>query len=326
MSGLLDGIRKSARVLAGVFFLAGGLSGCALIIPQTDALHRTWPADLAEKAEVPGVPFYPQEDYQCGPAALATSLASFKVPVTPDDLVDKVYLPARQGSLQIEMLAGARGYGMVSYELPQSFEAVLREVAAGTPVIVLQDYGVWPLRIWHYAVVAAYDKTKGEVVLRSGMKENLVIPFSVFEYTWKESHYWAMVTVPPDRLPVSAKESDYLNAIVAMERVAKPEAARTAYATFLGRWPDNVTASIGLANAEYALGRVRQAELVLWGAAERHPESVIVLNNLAQTLSDQGRTEEALQVIDRAAEAGGPFAPTVADTRLAILKRLGKSP
>jgi hypothetical protein len=30
----------------------------------------------------------------------------------------------------------------------------LREVAAGNPVIVLQDFGVWPVSIWHYSVVA----------------------------------------------------------------------------------------------------------------------------------------------------------------------------
>ena len=33
-----------------------------------------------------------------------------------------------------------------------------------------------------------------------------------------------------------------------------------------------------------------------------------MLNNLAQTLSDLGRDEEALPVIERAVAAGGPFA------------------
>jgi len=324
---LLHKLIRSARLLAGVFFLGGLLSGCALVFPQTEELRVAWPDGLPAQAELPNVPFFPQQDYQCGPAALATSLGSFKVAVTPEELVDKVYLPARQGSLQIEMLAGARGYGMVSYQLKPRFEAMLREVAAGTPVIVLQDYGVWPLRIWHYAVVAGYDRSKGEVVLRSGEKEHLVIPFAVFEYTWKESDYWAMVTVPPERVPVTAVEADYLAAIIAMERVAKPAAARTAYAAFLGRWPDNLTAQIGLANTHYALGEVGQAEQVLRRASIQNPGSVTALNNLAQTLLDLGRADEALGVVDQAAASAGagPYAAAVRETRLAILKHLGKS-
>lgn len=328
MASLRHSLTRNARVIAGVFFASFLLSGCALIVPQTDALNHQWPEGLPAKVELAEVPFFPQEDYQCGPAALATSLANFKVPVKPEDLVDKVYLPARYGSLQVEMLAGARSYGMVSYQLQPSFEAMLREVAAGTPVIVLQDYGSWPVRIWHYAVVAGYDRAKGEVILRSGVKPRLAIPFGVFEYTWRVADYWAMVTVPPERVPVSAQEHDYLAAVVSMERVAPPAAARDAYAAALRRWPGSVTAGVGLANIEYAQGRLRDAEAVLRGTAAQNPGEVTVLNNLAQTLLDQGRAEDALIVIDQAvALAGsGRFAAAVADTRADVLKRLGRQP
>ena len=57
-------------------------------------------------------------------------------------------------------------------------------------------------------------------------------------------------------------------------------------------------------------------------AARRAPESVVVLNNLAQTLSDQGRNEEALPYIERAAAAGGPFGAAVQQTRQTILERI----
>jgi len=134
------------------------------------------------------------------------------------------------------MPAAPRRYGMVSCQLAPRFENLLREVAAGIPVIVLRVYGVWPVSIWHYAVVAGYDYPSGELVLRSGEKEWLSIPFVVFEYTWKESGYWAMVTMPSDRIPVTATESGYLAAIVAMERVGNARGATLAYTTFLGRW------------------------------------------------------------------------------------------
>ena len=79
---------------------------------------------------------------------------------------------------------------------------------------------------------------------------------------------------------------------------------------------------MGLANAHYSLGSLKEAEQVLRDAARRDPDSVIVLNNLAQTLSDQGRNEEALSFIERAAAAGGPFAAAVEQTRETIRKRL----
>jgi predicted Zn-dependent protease len=83
-----------------------------------------------------------------------------------------------------------------------------------------------------------------------------------------------------------------------------------------------VNAAVGLANAHYSLGNLADAERVLRDAARRDPDSIIVLNNLAQTLSDQGRNEEALRVIERAAAAGGPFAAAVAQTRETIQKRI----
>jgi hypothetical protein len=58
-------VRKSARLTAGAFLLCGCLSGCALLIPQTEQLRQQWPADLPPKVELTEVPFFPQDEYQC---------------------------------------------------------------------------------------------------------------------------------------------------------------------------------------------------------------------------------------------------------------------
>jgi tetratricopeptide (TPR) repeat protein len=315
----------NARLIAGVFVFTFWLGGCALVIPQTEELRAAWPAGLPARAELAEVPFFPQQEYQCGPAALATVLANLQLKVVPEDLVKEVYLPARQGSLQVEMLAAPRRHGMLSYQLAPRFENLLREVAAGTPVIVLQDYGVWPFSLWHYAVVVGYDYETSEVLLRSGEKQRLRMPFAVLEYTWKESNYWSMIAVPPDHVPATATEPDYLAAVLALERVGNPGAARRGFAALLGRWPENLSASIGLANSYYKLGELQQSEAVLRRAAGGHPDSVIVLNNLAQILSDLGRNDEALPLIDRAIAQGGPFVDAARETRAAVLKKLEKS-
>jgi tetratricopeptide (TPR) repeat protein len=68
----------------------------------------------------------------------------------------------------------------------------------------------------------------------------------------------------------------------------------------------------------------KEAEAVLRQAAARHPDSVVVLNNLAQTLSDQGHHDEALALSERAVALGGPYAAAARDTRELILQCMGR--
>jgi hypothetical protein len=316
-------VLRNARLAAGVFVCALALSGCAgLLFPQSVALRDAPPAGLADRAELTQAPFFPQDEYQCGPAALATVLAHFGVKVVPDDLVRQVYVPERQGSLQVEMLAAARRRGLVSYVLAPRLEVVLREIAAGHPVIVLQDLGFGPFPRWHYAVAIGYDLAGSELYLRSGETKRQVLPFGVHEYVWKKSGYWAMVALPPERKPATADEARWLAALAAFERGGDAAAARTAYARFLERWPKNPVGAIGLANAHYALGELAQAEAVLRRALDADPDSVVALNNLAQAISDQGRHAEALGFLERALSLGGPHLNAVRQTREHILSRM----
>ena len=314
---------ENARGFAGVFFsalLALALSGCASLFPQTAQLREGLPGDLPEHAELKSVPFFAQTEYECGPASLAMVLNAAGAGVTPEQLVPEVYLPERKGSLQVEMLAATRRHGLISYLLAPRFSDLLREIAAGNPVVVLQDLA--PVGTYHYAVAVGYDYESGKIFLRSGEDERQALIFPVFEFTWLRTGYWAMVAVPPDRIPATAEESRWLASVAALERTGDARGARTAYEAFLKRWPGNIDAAIGLANARYALKDLPGAEAVLREAARHDPGSVIVLNNLSQTLLDQDRAEEALPFIERAAAAGGPYAGEVAKTKQQILARL----
>lgn len=315
---------KNARKLAGVFLfsVAALLNGCASWTPQTKDLAQNRPAGIPLQRELADVPFFPQDDYQCGPASLAMAMAAAGAKVTPQDLVPEVFLPERKGSLQVEMLAAPRRHGFISYQLAPTYAALVQEIAAGTPVIILQNLGF--KEGWHYAVAYAYNWDQGTLQFRTDADNKLEMPFAMNELVWRRSGYWAMVAVPPERIPASAEENRWLAALAAFERVAPHAAARTAYTKFLERWPDNVNASIGLANTHYALGELNDAERVLRDALARQPDSVIVLNNLAQVLADQGRYKEALPIVDRAAAVGGPHADAVRQTRNSIVEKLGR--
>ena len=278
------------------------LGGCAT--PQVAALLANPPPALVERFELTEVPFFPQEEYQCGPAALATALVHSGIAVTPEALVGQVYLPDRKGSLQAEMLASARRHGRVAYPLAPRLESLLQEAAAGTPVIVLQNLAFAFAPLWHYAVVIGYDRAREEIVLRSGETQRLVMTLSNFERTWARGDYWAMVALPPERLPATAREDSYVAAAVALERVSG-EAARRAYVTALSRWPRNFIARMGLGNAAYGAKDFAAAEAAYRRATLDHPAAPDAWNNLAQALLQLGRKDEALAAAQRAIDLGG---------------------
>lgn len=303
-----------ARLLAGFFFLSTLLGGCAVILPQSSALREKPPSDLPAKAELTAVPFFPQEDYQCGPAALAMAINAAGGAVTPEALVEQVYIPARKGSLQIEMLVAARRHGLIAYELAPQLTDVLREIAAGTPVIVLENYGFRIYPIWHYAVLVGYDLEVSEIIRRSGTKQRQTMPFGVFEYVWQDEGHWAMVAVPPDRVPASATEARFADAVIALERLGQTRNAHTAYTAMLQRWPASLAGQMGRGNTAYALRDLVAAEAAFRRAAGDHPESAAALNNLAQVLAERGMLDEALTTAERAVSLGGHLLPATRST------------
>lgn len=312
-----------ARSTAGFLLLGALLHGCAIILPQTEALNENRPANLPVRTELTAVPFFAQEEYQCGPAALAMAMDAAGLSVTPEALVDRVYLPGRHGSLQLEMLVAPRQYGLIAYELAPQFADLLREVAAGTPVVVLENYRFkwWPL--WHYAVIVGYDLEAGEVIRRSGTKRRQTMPLPVFEYVWKDEGYWAMVVVPPDRVPVTASEARYGQAVAALEKSGHVRSAHIAYNAMLGRWPSSYIGLMGLGNTAYAMKDLDAAEAAFRRATQAHPDAAAAFNNLAHVLAERGKLDEALAAAERAVSMGGTFQPTAQTTLGEILKRIG---
>lgn len=83
--------------LSGVFFICALLAGCAA--PQSRLLRSAPPPLLPSAVEHDQSPFFPREEFQCGPAALATTLNSAGKSATPEELARQVLLPRRAVSL-----------------------------------------------------------------------------------------------------------------------------------------------------------------------------------------------------------------------------------
>ncbi len=314
--------RRRAALRAGASGLlavtaAAGLGGCAgwFEPPETAALRRARASaggaddeeaasarHLPPRAERADAPFLPQSPYHCGPAALATALADVGLPADPVALGDAVFLPSRGGSLQWEMLAGARRQGGVAALLPARLDALLTEVAAGHVAVVLLNLGLAIAPRWHYAVLVGYDLddgARGQVLLRSGTARREAMPLATFEHTWARGGRWAFVVLPPGRLPQTVTEQAALEGAIGFERVAPAAQAASAYRAVLSRWPGSLVAAIGLGNTLRAAGDAGGAAAVLEAAARRH-DHAMAWHNLARVRLDLADADGALAAATRA--------------------------
>ena len=177
-------------------------------------------SQLPRHYELTETPFFPQQKYHCGPAALSTALQAVDISVTPDQLAPEVYIPSRKGSLQIEMLAAARRHGALPVKIAPKLDALFKELAAGNVVVVMQNLGLSWVPAWHYAVVVGYDLDKELVWLRSGTEKRFEMSMSTFQRTWARSQYWAFVALKPGSLPASAEPEAMIQALISFEKTA----------------------------------------------------------------------------------------------------------
>ncbi len=308
-------LRRLAALL-----LAAVVSGCAV---QTEALRKAPPGGLPVRSELVGTPFFAQIDYQCGPATLATVLGAAGFAAQPEQLAEQVFLPARTGTLQIEMIAGARRQGAVATRIPPTLEAALREVAAGRPVAVLLNLGLAWYPLWHYAVLVGYDLEAGDVLLRSGTTLRAVLPMRTFEHTWTRAGAWGFVVTPPGQWPASVQAPAVVEAAVGFERAAAPAQAVLAYHSALQRWGGNLSLQVGLGNSLYAAGDKAAAAAAFQRAASDHPGSAPALINLSATLLEMGDAAAAVIAARQAMDLGDPAWASQAQAALDAAERLG---
>jgi hypothetical protein len=300
--------RLSVILLSGLV-LCGPL-GC--VGAQTEQILASRGA-LPARTEIDNVPFFPQEQYYCGPSSLAMALSWTGLAVTADDLVMAVYTPGREGTFAPDIVAAARRNGRLAVEIHE-LDDVLAELAAGHPVIVFQNLRLSLFPQWHFAVAIGYDLNERQLILRSGTTRRLVMPLDAFENTWRRADYWALVVLPPDAAPASADPGSWLTAAAGLERASRPQEAQLAYETFLARWPGNRSAQMGRANALFALNRFEGAEQAYRDIVARDPLMAEAWNNLAYALYRQGKRDEAVRAAERAVAIGGEANADYADT------------
>jgi hypothetical protein len=264
------------------------------------------PLPAIPSIELAAVPFFPQTEYQCGPAALATVLAHEGAPVTAESLVPQVYVEGLRGSLQPELLGATRRNGFIPYVLDERLQSLFAEVAANRPVLVLQNLGFARVPVWHYAVVVGYNAERRHVILRSGTHARRTQSLTRFMRSWERADFWAFVALPPGELPATATAATYVRALAGAEALLPPAAARASFAAALERWPNDELVLFAAAAREHADGRLDTATTLYRRLVAAAPAHAAGRNNLANVLAARGCVAEAQAEAERAVALVAP--------------------
>lgn len=270
------------------------------------------------------VPYHPQRENHCGPASLAMLLGASGVTVAPDELAPHVYLPERQGSLQIELIAATRRWKRIPYAISPFISSIIGEIKAGHPVLVLQNLGLNIFPVYHYSVVVGL-LPPDKLVLRSGANKSLDVDIDKFLKSWQKAGSWGIVALQAGELPFQPDKMTYLRAVRDFELLGYQREAAQAYLAARDFWPGDRGVLFALGNNQIDLKEYKEAERIFRELVLEDSEDVVALNNLAETLSLQGCPIIALSYIDQgivhAMKSDSQLLHILRKTRLDILKR-----
>lgn len=288
------------RVKAGFFasFLLL-VTGCATPPQTAELLQR--PPEVKPAHQIENVPFYAQKAFFCGPTTLAEIFNFYGRQQSPDDIAPWLFVPEKQGSFQIEMVAAARAHDFLAYQDRGSLRQLIHLLDDNIPVIVFQNLSIDWFPAWHYAVVKGYDLEQQKFYLHSGTIKDHETDFDVFERTWKRGNYWLLVILPPDKTSKQLNSFVFTRSAQDLISTNRTQAGLQALKSATHQWKDYWLPYFLLGN--YYLKEDR-LEAITWyeKGLEFALDNASYLNNYAYALNKSGQQKKALKWILKAIE------------------------
>ncbi len=149
-----------------------------------------------ESKMLSGVPFFPQEDYQCGPAALATVMNYWYIRqggaerIGINEITRAIYSPGARGVLPSDLENYPKKKGFSAQQFRGSMGDIRDHIDRGIPLILFVEYGLSFYQLNHFLVVTGY--TRDGIIVNSGRRERETVTNSDLEKVWKKTGYWAL--------------------------------------------------------------------------------------------------------------------------------------
>lgn len=178
--------RSSSTILAAFGCLLLLTAGCIRgpVLPRPDAYRP------ATSHVITGLPFFPQETYQCGPASLAAVLTKLGHPTTPEIIADSIFRRDLHGTLSLDLALYPRTIGMQSRFYEGSVTDLKTAVDDGIPLVAMIDHGIGPISSYHFMVIAGY--TPDAVIVNSDRTAGQHLPWDSFLRDWDRAGRWTL--------------------------------------------------------------------------------------------------------------------------------------
>ncbi|MCE5194297.1 MAG: C39 family peptidase [Nitrospiraceae bacterium] len=137
------------------------------------------------------IPFYSQEEYQCGPASLAGLMNFLGVEITPEEIAKEIYSKSAKGTLNIDMIFYPQTKGLISEQYSGNIEDVKKKIDSGYPLIVFVDYGFLSVQANHFMVIVGYNEHG--VIANSGKDKHKTIIYEDFKKIWEKTKNWTLI-------------------------------------------------------------------------------------------------------------------------------------
>ncbi len=137
------------------------------------------------------VPFYPQNEYQCGPATLASVMNYHGIDITPEQIVKDIFSKTARGTLTFDMVNFVKNRGLKVDYYSSSLDDLKANINTGNPLIVLVDYGFLSYQQNHFMVVIGYNDYG--VIVNSDSFQGQFITNENFVKVWKKTNFWTLL-------------------------------------------------------------------------------------------------------------------------------------
>jgi predicted double-glycine peptidase len=139
---------------------------------------------------IENVPFFAQNDFQCGPSSLAGILNYYGKNISPSQIAEQIFEEKVKGTLSIDIVLYARDQGFIAEWYTGDVQDLQENIDNNRPLIVMVDLGLGPVQKPHYLVVVGYEP-KG-IIVNSGAHQHKMVPWNRFQHQWNRSESWTL--------------------------------------------------------------------------------------------------------------------------------------
>ncbi len=170
------------------------LSGCSSI--DRDVLIEGIKETPDSGSYIEGVPFFPQERFQCGPSSLASLLAFYGETVDKEEIAGGVYLPRLRGALPMDIVLYARKKGYISRYYNGGMDDLKTQISLGRPLILFLNMGLRIAPKGHYIVALGYSDMDSVVIAHSGRDKEAIFTYDMLEELWEKTGHGTILILP----------------------------------------------------------------------------------------------------------------------------------